>query len=241
MIARQSFHVRSTFHPAPQDFIRQRRTSFPFTHRRCISRYASVARGVCRHITPTQSVISRSASVARGFVAHRRQSRYITHRWCISRYASVARGVCRHITPTPSAISRGFVAHRRQSRYITHRRCISPPSQTDFVSLWLPPGGGCRASDWGRVRLKSSFIPFCRGLLPSRSACHRLAAARSRSGSDTAPWCHSLPSRRFATSQREASWARRRLHPPQVDFACAEHKLHCVATSLLRQQKLHCA
>ena len=27
-----------------------------------------------------------------------------------------------------------------------------------------------------------------------------LAAARSRSGSDTALWCHSLPSRRFATS-----------------------------------------
>ena len=26
-----------------------------------------------------------------------------------------------------------------------------------------------------------------------------LAAARSRSGSDTTPWCHSLPSRRFAT------------------------------------------
>ena len=31
------------------------------------------------------------------------------------------------------------------------------------------------------------------------NACHRLAAARSRSGSDTTPWCHSLPSRRFAT------------------------------------------
>ena len=31
---------------------------------------------------------------------------------------------------------------------------------------------------------------------------HRLAAARSRSGSDTTPWCHSFPSRRFAT-QRE--------------------------------------
>ena len=26
-----------------------------------------------------------------------------------------------------------------------------------------------------------------------------LAAARSRSGSDTTPWCHSFPSRRFAT------------------------------------------
>ena len=32
----------------------------------------------------------------------------------------------------------------------------------------------------------------------------RLASARSRSGSDTTPWCHSLPSRRFATSRREA-------------------------------------
>ena len=30
--------------------------------------------------------------------------------------------------------------------------------------------------------------------------CHRLAAARSRRGSDTTPWCHSLPRRRFATS-----------------------------------------
>ncbi|MBP3333052.1 MAG: hypothetical protein J6M35_03295, partial [Clostridia bacterium] len=32
----------------------------------------------------------------------------------------------------------------------------------------------------------------------------RLASARSRSGSDTTPWCHSLPSRRFATSRRKA-------------------------------------
>jgi len=30
---------------------------------------------------------------------------------------------------------------------------------------------------------------------------HRLAAARSRSGSDTTPWCHSFPSRRFATQR----------------------------------------
>ena len=41
------------------------------------------------------------------------------------------------------------------------------------------------------------------------SPCHnvalRLAAARSRSGSDTPPACHSLPSRRFATSRRGAT------------------------------------
>ena len=47
-------------------------------------------------------------------------------------------------------------------------------------------------------------LNFRRGLLPSRSACHRLAAARSCSGSDTTPWCHSLPLRRFATSRRKA-------------------------------------
>ena len=44
----------------------------------------------------------------------------------------------------------------------------------------------------------------CRRLLPSRFACHLLATARSRSGSDTTPWCHSFPSRRFATSRRKA-------------------------------------
>ena len=35
-------------------------------------------------------------------------------------------------------------------------------------------------------------------------AVPRLASARSRSGSDTTPWCHSLPSRRFANSRRKA-------------------------------------
>ena len=34
--------------------------------------------------------------------------------------------------------------------------------------------------------------------------CHRLAAARSRLGSDSPLDCHSLPRRRFATSRREA-------------------------------------
>ena len=40
-----------------------------------------------------------------------------------------------------------------------------------------------------------------------------LAAARSRSRSDTTPWCHSLRSRRFATSRREAG---RTARPPKI-------------------------
>ena len=38
-------------------------------------------------------------------------------------------------------------------------------------------------------------------LIPSVTAspCHRLAAARSRRGSDSPPGCHSMPRRRFAT------------------------------------------
>ena len=44
---------------------------------------------------------------------------------------------------------------------------------------------------------------FCRGLPPF----FRLAAARSRSGSDNRSGCHSLPSRRFATSRKGAHLA----------------------------------
>ena len=37
---------------------------------------------------------------------------------------------------------------------------------------------------------------------PSRCACHLLAAARSRRGSDSPPDCHSIPRRRFATQEK---------------------------------------
>ncbi|MBR3964905.1 MAG: hypothetical protein IKJ80_05815, partial [Clostridia bacterium] len=47
------------------------------------------------------------------------------------------------------------------------------------------------------------LVVLSRTLLQSRVRSTALASARSRSGSDTTPWCHSLPSRRFATSRRE--------------------------------------
>ena len=78
-----------------------------------------------------------------------------------------------------------------------------------FLSLGtyerLPPGGSWRhkATEGKRVIMRSIQIPSLAG------SFHRyrgpfLAAARSRSGSDTTLWCHSRPSRRFATSRREA-------------------------------------
>ena len=76
---------------------------------------------------------------------------------------------------------------------------------------WLPPGGGSAVGGGGACvavtlaktsRHAGSLRHFLR-------KCHRLAAARSRSGSDTTVWCHSLPSRRFATSRREAMIALR--------------------------------
>ena len=51
------------------------------------------------------------------------------------------------------------------------------------------------------------FAVFTYAGSPCHNVALRLAAARSRSGSDTPPACHSLPSRRFATSQREADKA----------------------------------
>ena len=83
----------------------------------------------------------------------------------------------------------------------THRRvCTSP-------RLPLVTKGSCR-----RRRLKGSErcrfaerYPVARQnvhlLIPSVTAspCHRLAAARSRRGSDSPPGCHSMPRRRFAT------------------------------------------
>ena len=65
------------------------------------------------------------------------------------------------------------------------------------------------------VALSPPLRPLCNTPHPSRYARHRLAAARSRSGSDTPPACHSLPSRRFATSQREADKA---VAPAQVYY-----------------------
>ena len=77
------------------------------------------------------------------------------------------------------------------------------------VGLASPPSG--REGRVGACVCKNrlgvaSSPPYCRILLPPQ-AVPRLAEARSRSGSDTPPACHSLPSRRFATSQREADKA----------------------------------
>ena len=70
----------------------------------------------------------------------------------------------------------------------------------------LTPGGSSRRS---RVRESALQERHClfqsnAGSFRHAIACHRLAAARSRSGSDTTLWCHSLPLRRFATSRRKA-------------------------------------
>jgi len=56
--------------------------------------------------------------------------------------------------------------------------------------------GACDNSD---LAMLNFFITHS----PSVASRQRLAAARSRSGSNTPPACNSLPSRRFATSRRE--------------------------------------
>ena len=59
---------------------------------------------------------------------------------------------------------------------------------------------------WAKEKAGVTGFAFCAAVC--RLLIHRcrgppcLAAARSRSGSDTTPWCHSLPSRRFATHRR---------------------------------------
>ena len=59
-------------------------------------------------------------------------------------------------------------------------------------------------------------------LIPSVTAspCHRLAAARSRRGSDSPPGCHGAPRRRFATLvtkgrlENAETWRQLRTYPP---------------------------
>ena len=79
-------------------------------------------------------------------------------------------------------------------RYLT-----IPPSR--LAPCHLPQGG---RQDTAISKAGRQEFP------PSRlTPCHRLAAARSRSGSDTTPWCHSLPSRRSATRRRRLWFVRR--------------------------------
>ena len=54
-----------------------------------------------------------------------------------------------------------------------------------------------RRSPYRSLRLYNDLL--IRHRLEYYGRCPCLAAARSRSGSDTTPWCHSRPSRRFAT------------------------------------------
>ena len=61
----------------------------------------------------------------------------------------------------------------------------------------------CRVST---LRLHSTWHTPCSAEKRWQENCRdRSTAVRSRSGSDTAPWCHSRPSRRFATSRLSAS------------------------------------
>ena len=65
------------------------------------------------------------------------------------------------------------------------------------LRLYVPNG-----SPFGRAPAIAGERVLCAQLSPLRRLRrHRLAAARSRSGSDTTPWCHSFPSRRFATQR----------------------------------------
>ena len=67
------------------------------------------------------------------------------------------------------------------------------------------PGGSSRRSRVRESALRYNQYKSKVTRAPSTAnAVPRLASARSRSGSDTTPWCHSLPSRRFATSRRKA-------------------------------------
>ena len=92
-----------------------------------------------------------------------------------------------------------------------HERSKAPPLRVTHCAarLSLPPGGRWILRSKRRKEnaailgfpLAMERVPFFRA---AGSPLYLLAAARSRSRSDTTPWCHSLRSRRFATSRRGA-------------------------------------
>ena len=94
------------------------------------------------------------------------------------------------------------------SETLAAKCCDKPMKKSDVIS-WLhflavcypkpsPLGGRYReAGDEGH-RVKVTLCPFPSSVA-RRLAPPFLAAARSRSRSDTTLWCHSLRSRRFAT------------------------------------------
>ena len=80
------------------------------------------------------------------------------------------------------------------------QRCSQRGLRAKPIPLWLRTSKG---SPCGRAPAIAGERGVVATIYPLRRLRrHRLAAARSRSGSDTTPWCHSFPSRRFAT-QRE--------------------------------------
>ena len=79
------------------------------------------------------------------------------------------------------------------------QRCLQRGRRAKPIPLKMHASKG---SPCGRAPAIAGERVLCAQLSPLRRLRrHRLAAARSRSGSDTTPWCHSFPSRRFATQR----------------------------------------
>ena len=117
------------------------------------------------------------------------------------------------VAPTNTGLSRRGDSRiaRKKSRLVREGRPLP-------YGWWMFRRGGYQASLRDAIRKRMRWHAkrdgrslrdlmrqhfFMRRFLPHRLRRQRLAAARSRHGSDTTLWCHSLPCRHFVTSRRE--------------------------------------
>ena len=104
--------------------------------------------------------------------------------------------------------------HYSKREALSSCRFVTFPEGAFMLLLWkathllgvtsLPAeGGGLRSKTEGECGTFKSAITIVYAFSLSRLRRQRLAAARSRSGSDSHLGCHSIPSRRFTTSRKE--------------------------------------
>ena len=99
-------------------------------------------------------------------------------------------------------ILKEYCQARRWNIQLVHKACF-------FINI-IPSGkhepqrdGGLRSKTEGECGTFKYAIAIVCAFSLTRLCRERLAAARARSGSDSHLGCHSIPSRRFTTSQKE--------------------------------------
>ena len=124
-------------------------------------------------------------------------------------YLNILRSKIFHICPWANISHAAGVFHPPKVDFTENAKAFSLPCATATRKSGgqrLPPSereGDHEVVEGACVLMERVLVVLSRTLLQSRVRSTALASARSRSGSDTTPWCHSLPSRRFATSRRE--------------------------------------